>query len=119
MSKEPLGPLVRHGDDNWFDIIKWSVNCTIQAEELGITSANVEDMLGSEDPVVQNTLGLTGDHGQNMGISNDFCHQIISQVGNYGEIFERNLGPDTPFNLQRGTNAQWQDGGLLYSPPFR
>jgi len=119
MSKEPLGPLVRHGDDNWFDIVKWSVNCTIQAEELGITSANVEEMLGSDDPVIQNTLGIIGDHGQNMGINNSFCADIIAQVGNYGEIFERNLGPDTPFDLQRGTNAQWQDGGLLYSPPFR
>lgn len=119
MSKEPLGPLVRHGDDNWFDIVKWSVNCTIQAEELGITSENVDEMLESEDPVVQNTLGIVGDHGQNMGMSNDFCYQIISQVGNYGEIFERHLGPGTPFNLSRGSNAQWQDGGLLYSPPFR
>jgi len=119
MSKEPLGPLVRHGDDNWFDIVKWSVNCTIQAEELGITSANVEEMMGSDNPVIQNTLGLTGDHGQNMGIENSFCADIIAQVGNYGEIFEKHLGPGTPFNLSRGTNAQWQDGGLMYSPPFR
>jgi len=119
MSKEPLGPLVRHGDDNWFDIVKWSVNCTIQAEELGITSANVEEMMGSDDPVIQNTLGVIGDHGQNMGIENSFCADIIAQVGNYGEIFDRHLGAGTPFNLERGTNAQWTDGGLLYSPPFR
>ena len=119
MSKEPLGPLVRHGDDNWFDIIKWSVNCTIQAEELGITSANVGDFMGSDDPVVQNLLGETGDHGKNMGIENSFCADIISQVGNYGEIFTKHLGPDTPFNLSRGVNDLWTNGGLLYSPPFR
>jgi len=119
MSKEPLGPLVRHGDDQWFDIIKWSVNCTIQAEELGITSENVDEMMGSEDPVVLNTLGVEGDHGQAMGINNDFCYQIVSQVGNYGEIFERHLGEGTPFNLSRSTNALWTDGGLMYSPPFR
>ncbi|MFT7586467.1 MAG: general L-amino acid transport system substrate-binding protein [Cellvibrionaceae bacterium] len=119
MSKEPLGPLVRHGDDNWFDIIKWSVNCTIQAEELGITSANVDDMLGSDDPTILSTLGASGDLGQAIGLNNDFCYQIISQVGNYGEIFTKHLGPDTPFNLSRGVNAQWVDGGLLYSPPFR
>ncbi|MCB0020650.1 MAG: hypothetical protein KDE09_22810, partial [Anaerolineales bacterium] len=119
MSKEPLGPLVRHGDDNWFDIVKWAVNCTIQAEELGITSANVDDMLGSDDPVVLNTLGVEGDLGQAMGLNNDFCYQIVSQMGNYGEIYDRNLGPDTPFNLARGVNSTWLDGGLLYSPPFR
>ena len=119
MSKEPLGPLVRHGDDNWFDIIKWSVNCTIQAEELGITSANVDDMLGSDNPTILNTLGVEGDLGQAIGLNNDFCYQIIKQVGNYGEIYDRNLGPATQFDLPRGVNAQWVDGGLLYSPPFR
>lgn len=119
MSKEPLGPLVRHGDDNWFDIIKWSINCTIQAEELGITQDNVDEMLGSDNPVVLNTLGVEGDLGQAMGLNNDFCYQIIKQVGNFGEIYTRHLGPDTPFNLPRGVNSQWQDGGLLYSPPFR
>ena len=119
MSKEPLGPLVRHGDDNWFDIIKWSVNCTIQAEELGISSENVDEMMASEDPVVLNTLGVEGGHGEAMGMSDDFCYQIIKQVGNYGEIFDRHLGPGTPFNLERGTNALWTEGGLMYSPPFR
>lgn len=119
MSKEPLGPLVRHGDDNWFDVIKWATFCTIQAEELGITSENVDDMLNSEDPVVLNTLGVEGEHGQAMGLSNDFCYQVVKQVGNYGEIFERNLGEGTPFNLDRGVNALWTEGGLMYSPPFR
>jgi general L-amino acid transport system substrate-binding protein len=119
MSKEPLGPLVRHGDDNWFDIVKWAVNCTFQAEELGITSANVDDFLGSDDPVVQNLLGEAGDLGVAMGLAPDFCYQIIKQVGNYGEIYERNLGPDTPFDLPRGLNNLWTNGGLIYSPPFR
>ncbi len=119
MSKEPLGPLVRHGDDNWFDIVKWTVNCTIQAEELGIDSSNVDSFLGGEDPVVQNLLGETGDLGLAMGLPNDFCYQVVAQVGNYGEIYNRNLGPDTPFNLPRGLNNLWTEGGLLYSPPFR
>lgn len=119
LSKEPLGPLVRHGDDNWFDVVKWATFCTIQAEELGISSENVDEMLGSEDPVVLNTLGVEGEHGQAMGLNNDFCYQVIKQVGNYGEIFDRNLGEGTPFNLERGTNALWTEGGLMYSPPFR
>ena len=119
MSKEPLGPLVRHGDDNWFDIVKWTVFCTIQAEELGIDSTNVDDMLGSDDPKVLNTLGVEGDLGQAMGLNNDFCYQVIKQVGNFEEIYNLHLGPDTVFNVPRGLNSTWLDGGLLYSPPFR
>lgn len=119
MSKEPLGPLVRHGDDNWFDIVKWTVFCTFQAEELGIDSTNVDSFLGGDDPVIQNLLGETGDLGLAMGLGNDFCYQVIKQVGNYEEIYNRNLGPDTPFNLPRGLNALYTEGGLLYSPPFR
>jgi general L-amino acid transport system substrate-binding protein len=120
MSKEPLGPLVRHGDDQWFDIVKWVTFGTFQAEELGITSENVEEMAAtSEDPVVRNLLGAEGDLGQALGLDNDFMVKVIKQVGNYGEIFDRNLGPDTPFNIGRGVNAQWTDGGLIYSPPFR
>ncbi|MCA9989454.1 MAG: amino acid ABC transporter substrate-binding protein [Ardenticatenaceae bacterium] len=119
MSKEPLGPLVRHGDNNWGDIVMWTVNCTIQAEELGIDSGNVDSFLGGDDPVVQNVLGETGDLGLAMGLDADWCYQVIKQVGNYGEIYNRNLGPDTPFNLPRGLNELWQNGGLLYSPPFR
>ncbi len=119
MSKEPLAPLTRHGDNNWNDILSWTVNCTIQAEELGITSENVQEFLGSEDPVVLNLLGVEGDLGQAMGLNNDFCLKVIEQVGNYGEIYDRNLGPDTAINLPRGINALWTDGGLLYSPPFR
>jgi general L-amino acid transport system substrate-binding protein len=119
MSKEPLAPAVRHGDDNWYDIVKWSVYCTIAAEEYGITSENVDTFLGGEDPVIQNLLGETGDLGVAMGLNNDFCYQIITQVGNYGEIYNRNLGPDTPFNLPRGLNALYTEGGLQYAPPFR
>jgi general L-amino acid transport system substrate-binding protein len=119
MSKEPLGPLTRHGDNNWGDIVMWTVNCTIQAEELGITSENVDEFLGSDDPVVLNLLGVEGDLAQAMGLNNDFCVQIIKQVGNYGEIYDRNLGPDTQFNVPRGLNNLWTNGGLLYSPPFR
>ncbi len=119
MSKEPLGPLVRHGDDNWFDIVKWTVNCTIEAEELGISSENVDEFVGSDDPVIQNLLGDTGDLGLAMGLEANFCYQVIKQVGNYAEIYDRNLGPDTPFDLPRGPNQLWTEGGLLYSPPFR
>lgn len=120
MSKEPLGPLVRHGDDQWFDIVKWVTFGTFQAEELGITAANVEEMAAtSEDPVVRNLLGVEGDLGQALGLDNDFMVEVIKQVGNFGEIYDRHLGPDTIFNLERGVNAQWTDGGLIYSPPFR
>jgi general L-amino acid transport system substrate-binding protein len=119
MSKEPLGPLVRHGDDNWFDIVKWTVNCTILAEDLGVDSTNVDEMLGSDDPKILNMLGVEGDLGQAMGLNNDFCYQVIKQVGNYEEIYNRHLGPDTVFNVPRGLNSQWTEGGLLYSPPFR
>ncbi|MBE2221083.1 MAG: amino acid ABC transporter substrate-binding protein [Anaerolineae bacterium] len=119
MSKEPLGPLTRHGDNNWGDIVMWAVNCTIQAEELGIDSTNVDSFMGGDDPVIQNLLGEAGDLGAGMGVGNDFCYQVIKQVGNYAEIYNRNLGPDTPFDLVRGLNTIWTEGGLLYSPPFR
>jgi general L-amino acid transport system substrate-binding protein len=120
MSKEPLGPLVRHGDDQWFDIVKWVTFGTFQAEELGVTAENVEEMAAtSEDPVIRNLLGVEGDLGQAMDLDNDFMVDVIKQVGNYGEIYDRHLGPGTVFNLARGVNAQWTDGGLIYSPPFR
>ncbi len=119
LSKEPLGPVVPMGDPQWFDIVKWVVFATFEAEELGITSENVASMVGGDDPVVRRFLGDEGDLGQAMALSNDFVVKVISGVGNYGEIFARNLGPDTPFALERGLNALWKDGGLLYSPPFR
>jgi len=119
MSKEPLGPLTRHGDNNWGDIVMWVTYCTIQAEELDINSGNVEEKLGSDDPVVLNLLGVEGDLGLALGLTADFCTRAIKHVGNYGEIYDHNLGPDTPFNLPRGLNNLWNNGGLLYSPPFR
>jgi len=120
MSKEPLGPLVRHGDDQWFDIVKWVIFGTIAAEEYGITSENVEEMAAtSENPVIRNLLGAEGDLGQGIGLDNDFMVKVITQVGNYAEIYNRNLGPDTPFNLPRGQNTLYTEGGLMYAPPFR
>ena len=120
MSKEPLGPAVRHGDDQWFDIVKWVVYGVMAAEEYGITSENVEEIAEtSEDPVIRNLLGAEGDMGTKLGLENDFMVNVIQQVGNYGEIYDRNLGPDTPFDLPRGLNAQYLDGGLIYAPPFR
>jgi general L-amino acid transport system substrate-binding protein len=118
MSKEPLGPLTRHGDNNWGDIVGWTVYCTFAAEEYGLNSGNVDSMLGGEDPVIRRLLGEEGDLGVAMGLNNDFCYQVIKQVGNYEEIYNRNLGPDTPFNLPRGLNQIYTNGGLLYSPPF-
>ncbi len=120
MSKEPLGPAYAHGDNAWGDLVDWTVYCTIGAEELGITSENVEDIAGSSaDPVVLRMLGGEGDLGTGLGVDNDFCVKVIKEVGNYEEIYNRNLGPDTPFNVPRGLNDLWTNGGLLYSPPFR
>lgn len=117
MSKEPLGPVAPLGDDEWFNVIKWVVFATIEAEELGITSENVQEMVGSEDPVVARLLGADGDLG--LGLEADWVVDVISAVGNYGEIYDRNLGPGTPFDLDRGLNALWTEGGLLYAAPYR
>ncbi len=120
ISKEPLGPLVRHGDDQWFDIVKWATFATFAAEEYGIDSENVADVAATaEDPNIRRLLGLEGDLGQKLGLDNDFAVQIIQQVGNYAEIYDRHLGPDTPFDLDRGLNSLYTEGGLLYAPPFR
>ncbi len=120
LSKEPLGPVVRHGDDQWFDIVQWVVFATFTGEEFGITSQNVDDVKATtEDPNVKKFLGLEGEMGQKLGLSDDWAYNIIKMVGNYAEIYDRNLGPNTPFNLPRGLNASWKDGGLLYAPPIR
>ncbi|MBP1464402.1 amino acid ABC transporter substrate-binding protein [Candidatus Chloroploca sp. M-50] len=119
MSKEPLGPSVLQGDAQWADAINWVVLATIQAEEFGITSENIGDFLTSDNPDIRRFLGVEGELGQGIGLPNDFAARIISSVGNYEEIYNRNLGPETPFNLPRGQNALYTDGGLLYSPPFR
>ena len=119
ISKEPLGPLVRAGDAEWGDIARWTLNCMINAEEAGITSANVEDMKGSDDPNVQRILGADGDLGSKIGLPNDFCANVVSMVGNYGESYEANVGPETELGLERGLNALWSDGGVMYAPPMR
>jgi len=119
ISKEPLGPATRHGDDQWSDIITWVLNATVTAEEKGITSANVDSMKNSKDPEVLRLLGVEGNQGAELGLSKDWAYQIIKQIGNYGEIFERNIGVNTPIGLERGLNALWTNGGLQYSPPFR
>jgi general L-amino acid transport system substrate-binding protein len=119
ISKEPLAPVVRHGDDQWFDIVNWTVMALIQAEEFGITSANVDEMLNSTNPEIQRFLGVTPGLGTDLGLDEKWVYNIIKQVGNYGEIFERNVGPDTPLKLARGLNAQWNQGGIMYAAPFR
>lgn len=119
ISKEPLGPVVRHGDDQWLDIVKWSLYAMLNGEELGITSANVDQMKTSDNPAIKRLLGTEGDVGKNLGLGNDWAANIIKQVGNYAESFNRNVGPDTPVQLQRGVNANWKDGGLMYGMPAR
>ena len=119
ISKEPLGPVVRQGDDAWFNIVKWSLNAMIQAEELGVTQANVDEMKKSKSPAVRRLLGLEGIAGKGLGLNDDWAYQIIKQVGNYGEIFERNVGTGSPMKISRGLNALWSKGGIMYTPPIR
>ena len=117
LSKEPLGPLTANGDSQWFDVVKWVTYAMIQAEELGINSQNVDSFAETQDPEIRRFLGLEGNLGQDMGLPNDFARRIVKNVGNYGEVYQRNISE--PFNLDRGLNALWTDGGLMYSPPFR
>lgn len=119
ISKEPLGPVVRQGDDQWFNIVKWSFNAMVAAEEAGITSKNVDKMKSSTNPTIRRIVGVEGKLGANLGLKPDFAYQIIKQVGNYSEVFERNVGINTPLRIKRGINALWTKGGLQYSPPFR
>ena len=119
ISKEPLAPAVRHGDSQWRDIVDYAVLAMIQAEELDITSKNVDEMLKSADPIIQRFLGVTAGNGKALGLDEKWAYNIVKQVGNYGEVFERNVGKDTPLKLERGLNAQWTKGGLMYSPPFK
>jgi general L-amino acid transport system substrate-binding protein len=119
MSKEPLGPSVLQGDAQWADAVRWIVYATMEAEEFGITSENISEFLASDDPNIRRFLGVEGELGQGIGLPNDFAARVITHVGNYEEIYNRNLGPETPFNLPRGQNALYTEGGLLYSPPFR
>ncbi|MDQ2091911.1 amino acid ABC transporter substrate-binding protein [Marimonas arenosa] len=121
ISKEPLGPLVRHGDDEWGDVVRWTLNALVTAEELGITSANVKEMASAagNNPEINRLLGTEGNLGEMLGLSADWSVNAIATNGNYGEIFEKNIGENTPIGLSRGLNAQWTNGGLIYSPPFR
>ncbi len=121
ISKEPLGPLVRHGDNDWGDLVMWTLNALIAAEEYGITSANIAELAAAptNNLEVNRILGTEGELGAMIGLSKDWAVNAISAGGNYGEIFEKNIGENTPIGLARGLNAQWTEGGLLYSPPFR
>jgi general L-amino acid transport system substrate-binding protein len=119
ISKEPLGPAVRHGDDQWFDIVKWTHFAMVNAEELGITKANVDDMAKSDNPDVKRLLGTEGKYGEALGLTNDWAVRVIKQVGNYGEVFEKNVGQSSPLKIARGLNALWNKGGLQYAPPVR
>jgi len=119
ISKEPLAPVVRHGDDQWYDIVNWTVMALIQAEEFGINSKNVDEMLKSTDPQIQRFLGVTPGMGKALGLDDKWTYNIIKQVGNYGEIFEANVGVNTKLGLMRGLNALWLEGGLMYAAPFR
>jgi general L-amino acid transport system substrate-binding protein len=120
ISKEPLGPVVRHGDNNWGDIVRWTFFALVTAEEKGITQANIEEVAAStQDPEVKRLLGTEGDMGAMMGLDKDWGKRAIAASGNYGEIFAANIGESTPIGLARGLNEQWSKGGLLYSPPFR
>jgi general L-amino acid transport system substrate-binding protein len=116
ISKEPFGPVVRHGDDHWFDIVKWSLYAMIDGEEQGLTSNNIEQQAQSTNPVIQRFVGTSGDIGKMLGLDNRWAYNIIKQVGNYGESFERNL---KPLGLDRGINKLWNQGGLMFAPPIR
>lgn len=119
ISKEPLGPWVRQGDDGWFDIVRWTVYAMLNAEEFGITQANVEEMAKSANPEIKRLLGSEGKFGESLGLTNDWVVRIIKAVGNYGESFDRHLGAKSPLNLPRGMNRLWTQGGLQYAPPVR
>ena len=120
ISKEPLGPLVRHGDDQWADVARWTLNALIAAEELGITSANIEELSkGTNNPEINRLLGTEGNLGEQLGLDATWAKRAVQAAGNYGEIFAATIGESTPIGIARGLNAQWTQGGLLYTPPFR
>jgi general L-amino acid transport system substrate-binding protein len=119
ISKEPLGPSVRKDDVQWFQIVQWAHYALITAEELGVTQANVDEKLKSDNPAIRRLLGVEGSYGEGLGLTNDWAYRIIKHVGNYGEIFERNVGQGSPIKISRGLNALWNKGGLQYAPPIR
>jgi len=116
ISKEPLGPAVRHGDDRWFDVVKWTMFAMLEAEEMGLTSKNIDSQAGSQNPSIQRFVGASGDIGKMLGIDNKWSFNIVKQVGNYGESFDANL---KPLGFERGLNRLWNQGGLMYAPPIR
>jgi len=118
ISKEPLGPVVRQGDDRWFNIVKWSNFAMINAEELGVTSRKVDEKATSENPEIRRLLGFEGNFGKTMGLGPEWAYRIVKLVGNYGEVFDRNLGESSPLKIKRGMNGLWSKGGLLYAPPI-
>ncbi|SEK13187.1 amino acid ABC transporter substrate-binding protein [Achromobacter sp. NFACC18-2] len=119
LSKEPLGPMVRQGDEQWFNVVRWSLNAMLEAEEYGITSKNVDEMLKSTNPNVQRILGVTPGMGKNLGLDDKWAYNIIKQVGNYGESYDRAMGKNSPLKLERGLNKLWTQGGLMYGWPVR
>ena len=119
ISKEPLGPAVRHGDDQWFDIVKWVLFAMIIAEEQGLTQKNINEALGSDNPDIKKFVGTEGNYGEQLGLTKDWAVRIVKHVGNYGEVFERNVGQGSPLKIQRGLNALWTKGGIQYAPPIR
>jgi general L-amino acid transport system substrate-binding protein len=119
ISKEPLGPVVRHGDDQWFDIVKWVLFAMINAEELGITQKNVDDMMKSSNPAIKRFVGTEGNYGEQLGLTKDWAVRIVKAVGNYGEAFDRNVGKGSPLKIDRGLNKLWNQGGIQYAPPIR
>jgi general L-amino acid transport system substrate-binding protein len=119
ISKEPLGPAVRHGDDQWFDIVKWTHYAMVNAEELGITQANVDEQKKSDNPDIKRLLGTEGKFGEAFGLTDDWAYRIVKLVGNYGEVFERNVGQGSPLKIARGLNGLWNKGGLQFAPPVR
>jgi len=119
ISKEPLGPSVRKDDIDWFEIVQWTHYALLTAEELGVTQGNIDEKLKSDNPAIRRLLGVEGDFGKGLGLTNDWAYRIIKHVGNYGEIFERNVGMGSPIKIRRGLNALWDHGGLQYAPPIR
>ena len=119
ISKEPLGPAVRQGDDKWFNVVKWTLFALLDAEELGVSKANVDEKKTSDNPEIKRLLGSEGDFGTGIGLTNDWAYNIVKQVGNYGEIFDANVGPSTKLGIARGLNNLWSKGGIQYAPPIR
>jgi general L-amino acid transport system substrate-binding protein len=119
ISKEPLGPMVAHGDSDWENIVRWTLNCMINAEELGVTSKNVNKPSTASTPAIRRLLGSEGNTGAKLGLHPRWCSRVIMQIGNYGEVYDQHIGPNTPVGLARGINELWTNGGLIYAPPLR